>query len=125
VDDLDKKTLLVIGFMIILASFSALFLLGLYSNLQANMVITSINNEVLNFGGKSNQVFTGYVVNNGNIVATNVRVIVTMLDMNNKVYEKYTDLGSVEPGESKPFSVVFPFNDLVMVSYYTHKVTFD
>jgi len=111
--------------MVLLASFSSLLLFGIFNNSQANVIITSIDNEVLNYGGKSNQVFTGYIINKGNMVATNVRVTVTMLDMNNKEYEKYTDLGTIESGESKQFSVVFPSNDLIMVSYFTQKVTFD
>ena len=113
------------GIMVLIASFFSLLLLGVFFNSQANVVVTSINNEVLNYGGKSNQVFTGYVVNKGNMVATNVRVTVTMLDMNNNESEKYTDLGTIESGESKQFSVVFPSNDLIMVSYFTQEVTFD
>ena len=109
----------------IIAFLSSFLLWGLMSQSKAQVVVTSIDNDVLNYGRKSHQVFSGHVENQGNVKASNIRVIVTWLDMNNNEYEGYTDLGSLDPSESKQFSVVFSSNDLVMVSYYSQRVSFD
>ena len=120
-----KKNHIIISVMMAISILSSLLLWGLMSQTRADVKITSIEKEVLNYGGKSNQVFSGFVLNQGNLKALNVKVVVFWLDMNNIEYVGFTELESLEPGESKRFSVVFPSDDLIMVSYYSQSVSFD
>jgi len=122
---MERKNILFVAVTVVVAVSSAFFIYGLVSSNKAQVEISSIQKETLIYGGFNHQIFSGYVVNKGNVEAVNVRVFVNWIDMNNGDYEGFCDVGSVGVGESVQFNVDFSSNEIVMVSYYTQWVVFE
>jgi len=122
---MEKKYILFAIVPVVVAVSMAIFFYGLISDNDANVVIISIQKKTVIYGGSNHLIFSGFVINKGNMKADNVTVHVLWLDMNIGEYEGFCHLGSIGAGESVEFNVAFPSRELVMVSYYTQWVTFE
>ena len=111
--------------MVTVSIISGILLWGLMSQSGPSVEISSIEKKTMVYSGYNHQIFTGFVVNKGNVEAVNVRVYVNWLDVNNGEHEGFCDVGVVGVGESVSFSIDFPLKDLVLVSYFTQWVTFE
>lgn len=69
---------------------------------------------------------TGQAVNRSNETLRNVQVIITIFGFGNQIYDTTTvNMGSMRPGETRPFSVRFSnFDDIQNVSRYESNVTY-
>ena len=109
----------------IISVVTALYLLGFMSPGSANVIISSSNHDVLINAGLTHQLFEGTVVNTGTLEAQNVVVTVMWVDLHNIEHQGTAEVGYINPGESSNYSVNFPTDTMVVVTYFTQWVTYE
>ena len=122
---LDKKYVFIAGVAVVISVVTALYLLGFMSSGNANVEISGSKHEVLIYAGLTHQIFEGTVVNTGNLEAQNVVVTVMWVDLHNIEHQDTAEIGGLGLGESSTYSVDFPTDSMVVVTYFTQWVNYE
>ena len=119
---MNKKIILILAITIILLPFVYMFY-GLPFLAKADLVITSIQDEVDISPEGASQIFSGFIHNKGNKAAKNVEVFVLWND-GMSTHEKSVNIGNIPPGESKSFEIVFEVRESRWIAWYSQWLEF-
>jgi len=81
--------------------------------------IPDLSYDIMTYEGTQHQIFSGNIRNLGGAPAHNVTVYVSWFDGLINEYLDSIYIGTLEPGQSKPFKVIFETKDVYIVQHYT------
>jgi hypothetical protein len=120
---MNKKIILIIALMIILLPFIYMFY-GLPFIAKADLVITSIQDEVDISPEGASQIFSGFIHNKGTKAAKNTDVFVRWND-GMSTHEKSVHIGIIPPGVTKSFEIIFKVHESRWIAWYSQWVEFE
>ena len=120
---MNKKIILILALTIILLPFIYMFY-GLPFLKKADLVITSIQDEVDISPEGATQIFSGYIHNKGNKEAKNTEVFVQWND-GMSTHEKSATIGRIPPGDTKSFEIIFKVRESRWIAWYSQWFEFE
>lgn len=81
--------------------------------------IPDLSYDIMTYEGTQHQIFSGNIRNLGGAPAHNVTVYVSWFDGLINEYLDSIYIGTLEPGQSKPFKVIFETKEVYIVQHYT------
>ena len=119
----NKKIILILSLIIILLPFVYIFY-GLPFLKKADLVITSIQDEVDISPEGASQIFSGTIHNKGNKEAKNAEVFVKWND-GFSTHEKSVSIGNIPPSVTKSFEIIFEVRESRWINWYSQWIEFE
>ena len=111
------------GFIMLVSTLLFAWLVGVMIigmiQVYPEVEILGFSYDIMTYEGTQHQIFSGNIQNSGGAPAHDVIIHVSWFDGHINEYVDSLYIGTLEPGESKPFKIVFETKDVYLVQYYT------